>query len=591
MSNSALSASLGARPAFTGRPKPVRVGGRRSPAPNRAPARRGGAVKPVMVLPDGIIIQGFHWESSTPDCRDPSQWPDGEVSSTWYATVSDKAEDMREAGFTDIWLPPPSQSVAKEGYLPTKLYDLDSAYGSYKELRALLRTLQSQGIGAILDCVINHRCGDRQNEKGKWVLYSDEISHDNKRLDWGPWALISNHPDPDLCGTGAASEFDSYHAAPNVDHTNREVRETLISWLNYMTRPRNLGFSSLRFDFVRGYDPKYVKEYVDSTVWPRGELSVGEWWNDDDGKNPAYTTTEMLVKFVDGVEGHAGAWDFALKTAMHQAALQNDWSLLGSKEEGLPGLVGVRPHLAFTYIDNHDTAPPQAHYPFPDSIPKLLAAHCYMLSHPGIPCVFWQHVYGKKNAAGLTNGKEPDVTLSEEDGRIDLRGVWVPPNNPGFSWEKEWPGQEPWSVGSQDAAQGPMYTGICGGEIKKMTLARSQAGVHSSSNVDIIESRKDLYQAVVTGRTVYGSSRSGESRVDSVYQLMVCIGPDAKNVEAKSDWTMVTMGSLHALYALKTPVELEAGEAAMDESHPHTYVTSQKAKEPLPDMMTASFFE
>lgn len=78
-----------------------------------------------------------------------------------------------------------------------------------------------------------------------------------------------------------------------------------------------------------------------------------------------------------------------------------------------------------------------------------------------------------------------------------------------------------------------MYTGICGGEIKKMTLARSQAGVHSSSDVDIIESRKDLYQAVVTGRTVYGSSRSGESRVDSVYQLMVCIGPDVSGLS----WT------------------------------------------------------
>lgn len=543
-----------------------------------------------MVLPDGIIIQGFHWESSVPDCRDPSQWPNGKVSSTWYATVADKAEDMREAGFTDIWLPPPSQSVAKEGYLPTKLYDLNSAYGTYKELRALLRTLQSQGIGAILDTVINHRCGDRQNEKGKWVLFSDEISHDNKRLDWGPWALISNHPDPDLAGTGAASEYDSYHAAPNVDHSNREVRETLISWLNYMTRPRNLGFSSLRFDFVRGYAPKYVKEYVDSTVWPRGELSVGEWWNDDDGRNPAYTTTEMLTKFVDEVEGHAGAWDFALKTALHQAALQNDWSLLGNKE-GLPGLLGVRPHLAFTYIDNHDTAPPQAHYPFPDSVPKLLAAYCYILSHPGMPCVFWQHVYGKKNGAGLTNGKEPDVTLSEEDGRIDGRGVWVPPNNPGFTWDERWPGQEPWSVGSQDAAQGPMYTGIAGPEIKKMSLARSQAGIHSSSAVEVLESRKELYQAVITGRTVYGSSRSGESREDSVYQLMVCIGPDAKAVETSGSWTPVSRGSHHAMYALKTPVKVDESLHCMDEKHPHTYVVSERAPEALPDMMTASFFE
>lgn len=49
---------------------------------------------------------------------------------------------MREAGITDIWLPPPSASVAREGYLPTRLYNLDSAYGSHKDLRALLRALQ-----------------------------------------------------------------------------------------------------------------------------------------------------------------------------------------------------------------------------------------------------------------------------------------------------------------------------------------------------------------------------------------------------------------------------------------------------------------
>jgi hypothetical protein len=45
-----------------------------------------------------------------------------------------------------------------------------------------------------------------------------------------------------------------------------QVRDSLKSWLNYMTSPRNLGFSSLRFDFVLGYGAKYVKEYVDTTV-------------------------------------------------------------------------------------------------------------------------------------------------------------------------------------------------------------------------------------------------------------------------------------------------------------------------------------
>ena len=97
------------------------------------------------------------------------------------------------------------------------------------------------------------------------------------------------------------------------------------------------------------YDPKYVKEYVDSTgeslsclsssspnphvcvlqllfcphcftlhvqhtsVWPRGELSVAEWWDDDRGTNPAFTTAEMLERFVDSMDGHVGAFDFALK--------------------------------------------------------------------------------------------------------------------------------------------------------------------------------------------------------------------------------------------------------------------------------------
>ena len=45
-------------------------------------------------------------------------------------------------------------------------------------------------------------------------------------LSGGAWALIRNHPDPDLAGTGAAKSYPSYHAAPNVDHSNNEVGQT-----------------------------------------------------------------------------------------------------------------------------------------------------------------------------------------------------------------------------------------------------------------------------------------------------------------------------------------------------------------------------
>jgi hypothetical protein len=50
--------------------------------------------------------------------------------------------------------------------------------------------------------------------------------------------------------------------------------------------------------------------------------------------------------------------------------------------------------------------------------------------------------------------------------------------------------------------------------------------------VEVIESRKDLYQACVSGRTAYGSSRSGASSSDFVYQLMVMIGPEVRRPPA-----------------------------------------------------------
>ena len=71
----------------------------------------------------------------------------------------------------------------------------------------------------------------------------------------------------------------------------------------------------------------------------------------------------------------------------------------------------IAPHLTMV-LPNPSVLSPcsvthlQAHYPFPDSLPKLMAVYAYLLSHPGIPCVFWQHVYGKKNGAGIVNGEE-----------------------------------------------------------------------------------------------------------------------------------------------------------------------------------------
>lgn len=68
----------------------------------------------------------------------------------------------RQAGFSAIWMPPPSESVSPQGYLPTDLYNLNSQYGSESELRDCIAALHEAELKVLADIVINHRCAATQ---------------------------------------------------------------------------------------------------------------------------------------------------------------------------------------------------------------------------------------------------------------------------------------------------------------------------------------------------------------------------------------------------------------------------------------------
>ena len=65
-------------------------------------------------------MQAFNWESHRQN---------------WWETMSQQAQLFADMGFTLVWLPPPTASVAAQGYMPLDLYNLNSAYGSEDSLR------------------------------------------------------------------------------------------------------------------------------------------------------------------------------------------------------------------------------------------------------------------------------------------------------------------------------------------------------------------------------------------------------------------------------------------------------------------------
>ncbi|NLM17097.1 MAG: alpha-amylase [Candidatus Riflebacteria bacterium] len=328
-----------------------------------------------------VIMQGFGWDSIN------------KTQGKWYDLIGSKAAELKKLGIDFVWFPPPTHSVSRQGYMPGDYYDLGTSakpnfYGSKESLVAAIRALKAQGIGSLADIVINHRCGNKQDEKGIWNIYD----FPNGKASWQQWAICKGS----FGGQGNPDTGDSFPPAPDIDHTNKKVQEDIIEWMNWL---KKLGFAGWRYDYVRGYAPKFNGIY-DKATSPL--FSVGEYW-----VNMNFKGSELLPnqdshrqKSCDWLDKNpsevACIFDFTTKGILQVAVKGEYWRLKDSK--GKPtGLIGWWPARAVTFIDNHDTGSKQSHWPFPAS--EIMQGYAYILTHPGIPCVFWEHVYdmGHKN--------------------------------------------------------------------------------------------------------------------------------------------------------------------------------------------------
>jgi glycosidase len=168
------------------------------------------------------------------------------------------------------------------------------------------------------------------------------VEHPGLTVAWGVWAIVKNAED----GFGGLGSIDSgagFDPAPDLDHKNERVRESIKDWLRYLSK--EIGYSGWRLDYVKvswipqtspyssarlprwkvaqeleyersgsgscrtwpgvrmcrsngapcmrsdasrecyfsipvqGYAPKFVKEYIYETVGPLAP-NVGEYWTD-----------------------------------------------------------------------------------------------------------------------------------------------------------------------------------------------------------------------------------------------------------------------------------------------------------------------
>ncbi|KFE60938.1 alpha-amylase C-terminal beta-sheet domain-containing protein [Hyalangium minutum] len=318
-----------------------------------------------------VLLQGFHWYSY-------QTYP-------WWGVIQNNAANIKNAGFTMVWLPPPSDAASNEGYLPRRLELLDSKYGTQANLVSALSALNNNGVKPIADIVINHRVGT-----ANWADFTLPT--------WGADSVCRG--DEWTGATGNTDTGDGYSAARDIDHTKVYVQDSIVNWMN--TKLKSIGFAGWRYDYVKGYNGSYVGSYNSRTA---PYFSVGELWTDLDLNNPN-PHRQLLMNWLDATGGRSGAFDFTTKGLLQQAVQYNEFWRLKDSAGAPAGAIGWWAAKSVTFIDNHDTGPStpsggQNHWPFPGD--KILQGYAYILTHPGIPTVYWVHYFdwGTANQAAI----------------------------------------------------------------------------------------------------------------------------------------------------------------------------------------------
>ncbi|MGF1493975.1 MAG: alpha-amylase [Microcoleaceae cyanobacterium] len=371
-----------------------------------------------MAYVNGVMMQYFHWYIPN----------DGNL----WNQVGQRAQELADAGFTAMWLPPAYKGLSGSndvGYGVYDMYDLGefdqrgtvrTKYGTKDQYLSAVKALQAANIQVYADIVLNHRMGgdnteivqatpysqdDRVHPKGhmrdikaythftfpgRQGKYSDFQWHwwHFDAVDWDDYTrelstiyLLEGKQFDDYVAL-AKGNFD-YLMGCDTDLQNPEVQEETIRWVKWYLD--NIGIDGFRLDAIKHISTWFFPIWLDAAEKYAGKdlFAVGEYW---------YPNVNVLHWYLNALGDRMSVFDVPLHYNFYYASKAGGNYDMRFILNGT--LMQQRPWQSVTFVDNHDSQPLQALESPVEPWFKPLAYAIILLRAEGYPCVFYSDYYG-----------------------------------------------------------------------------------------------------------------------------------------------------------------------------------------------------
>ncbi len=392
---------------------------------------------------NGVMMQYFHWYIDS----NLILWND----------LKNKAQDLAEAGFTALWLPPAykgANGTYDVGYAVYDMYDLGefaqkgtirTKYGTKEQYLDAINALHQVGIQVYGDVVLNHRIGADETEvanalpvdknsrniaKGgikeiesytkfyfpgrgekysnfKWQWWHfDAVDYDARTGDSSCLYVFEGKTLDDY----VALEFGNfdYLMGADLDFGHKDVREEVTRWGKWYLD--TTGADGFRLDAIKHIAAWFFRDWLDEMRNYAGKdlFVVGEYWAND---------RVALHWYLEQLQGKMSVFDVPLHYNFHQASRSGGGYNMRDILQGT--LMKERPWNAVTLVENHDSQPLQAlESPVEDWF-KPLAYAIILLRREGYPCVFYADYYGAEYEDKGKDGNTYKITLASHRPIID----------------------------------------------------------------------------------------------------------------------------------------------------------------------------